>query len=184
MKVSVLTATLPARDEMLADAIASVDAQDCPGIDVEHLVGIDWDREGAGPILNRLLAEATGDWVMVLDDDDLLLPHHLATVTADLDRYDVVYTLPEVRGGTFSQYHAPWDATRLVLRNIVSHTALMRASLVRDVGGWRPVRVFDWDLFRRLEQAGADFRQLRQVTWVYRLHGSNWSQGTLEGAPT
>lgn len=185
MKVSILTSALPQRDEMLEEAKASVLAQNCPGVEVEHLITIDWDGEGAGPNLNRLLAMAQGDWVMVLDDDDLLLPDHLATVTAvDLDRLDVVYSLPEVRGGTFSQYHAPWDPTRLAVRNIVSHNALMRRQLVSQVGGWNAVRWFDWDLFRRLEQAGADFHQIREVTWVYRLHGSNWSWGTLEGAPT
>lgn len=185
MKVSVLTSALPQRDEMLAEAKASVLAQECPGVEVEHLVTVDWDGEGAGPILNRLLAMAEGDWVMVLDDDDLLKPNHLATVTdVDLDAYDVIYSLPEVRGGTFSQYHAPWDPTRLAFRNIVSHNALMRTSLVRSIGGWSAIRQFDWDLFRRLEAAGADFCQLRSVTWIYRLHGSNWSQGTLEGAPS
>lgn len=186
MKVSILTSALPQRDEMLEEAKASVLAQECPGVEVEHLIAIDWDGEGAGPNLNRLLAMAEGDWVMVLDDDDLLKPNHLATVLGvdDLERFDVVYTLPEVRGGTFSQYHAPFDPIRLARRNIVSHNALMRRDLVRQVGGWNAVRWFDWDLFRRLEQAGADFCQVRTVTWVYRLHGSNWSMGTLEGAPS
>lgn len=186
MRVSVLTAALPERRDMLEEAKASVWGQDCPAVDVEHLIGLDWDREGAAPILNRLLAIAAGDWVMVLDDDDLLDPGHVATVTGvdDLERFDVVYSMPRVTGGEFTNYHIPFDPLRLAQRNIVSHNALMRCQLVRDVGGWNPVRVFDWDMFRRLEAAGADFCRLDDVTWVYRLHGSNWSQGTLEGAPS
>lgn len=183
MKISVLTACLPQRKAMLAEAVASVQAQVCPGIDVEHLIGIDHQGEGAGPVLNRRLADAKGDWVMVLDDDDLLLPEHLATVVPLAEEHDVVYSMPRVEGGMFTNYHEPFDPAVLARKNIVSHTALMRAELVRQVGGWNPVRWFDWDLFRRLEAAGAEFLQVPETTWVYRLHGANWSQGTLEGAP-
>lgn len=177
--ISVLTAALPERREMFDEAIASVRAQTWP--DVEHLYAIDEERQGAGPVLNALLAEARGEWVMVLDDDDLLDPDHLR-VLAGLDG-DVRYSLPRVEGGVFDMYGHPFDPLLLVRMNIVSHTALMRRTFVDQVGGWNPVRWFDWDMFCRLEAAGAEFSQTDQVTWTYRLHGSNWSQGTLAGAP-
>lgn len=178
MTVTVLTAALPERADMLAEAIASVRAQTYS--DVEHLYAIDEDRQGAAPVLNRLLEEARGDRVMVLDDDDLLDPGHLDTVLGHTDGCDVVYTLPRVEGGSFTQYHEPFDARKLAAgHNCVSHNALMPTALVRQVGGWRNVQWFDLDLFCRLEQAGAEFRQIREETWTYRLHGSNWSQGTL-----
>ena len=180
MKVSVLTATLPERAEMLAEAQMSVLTQSHQH--VEHLIGHDDAREGAGAVLNRLLAEATGDWVMVLDDDDLLDFDHIDHLLAHAEDADVVYSLPRVTGGTFSQYDVPFDARLLAAGfNCVSHTALMRTDKVRSVGGWSNVRGFDLDLFRRLEQAGADFHQVPTVTWTYRLHGANWSQGTLTG---
>lgn len=181
MLITVLTAALPERADMLAEAVASVRAQTWP--EVEHLYALDEDRQGAGPVLNRLLEEARGERVMVLDDDDLLDPDHLKIVaTANLEA-DVVYSMPRVDGGGFTNYHRPFDPAVLATRNIVSHTALMRRSLVEQVGGWNPVRWFDWDLFTRLEAAGAEFHQVRDVTWTYRLHGSNWSHGTLERAP-
>lgn len=180
MTVSILTATIPDRESMLAEARASVAALDG---DVEHLVGIDGDRQGAGPVLNRLLSVATGEWVMVLDDDDLLDPDHLATVLPHVHQADVLYTLPRVEGGDFTQYHEPFSGAALERgHNCVSHTALMRTDLVRDVGGWSVLRWFDLDLFRRLHRAGASFLQIPTVTWTYRLHGANWSHGTLEGA--
>lgn len=183
MKVSVLTPSMPQRREMLEEAVRSVLQQHCHGIEVEHLFATDVDAEGAGVLLNRMLTVVDSDAVMVLDDDDLLDPHHIATVAGHLEGADVVYTLPRVTGGTFTQYEEPFDARMLAAgRNVVSHTALMRTEMVRQVGGWRPVRAFDLDLFRRLEAAGAEFRQLRLVTWTYRLHGENWSHGTLEGA--
>lgn len=184
MIVSVLTPTLPQRRDMLEEAAKSVLKQHAPGHEVEHLIATDHDGEGAGPLLNRMLSVASGDAVMVLDDDDLLDPNHLATVIPALEHFDVAYTLPRVTGGTFTQYEEPFDARKLAAgHNVVSHTALMRADMVRQVGGWSPIRMFDLDLFCRLEAAGAEFRQIRSVTWTYRLHGANWSQGTLQGAP-
>lgn len=183
MRVSVLTATLPHRVDMLRDAIASVLRQ--THNPVEHLIGVDASRRGAGDVLNRQLARATGDWVMVLDDDDLLDPMHIDIALAASDGVDVVYTMPRVEGGAFGNYEVPFNPQLLAAGfNCVSHTALMRTDLVRKVDGWRDVRAFDLDLFCRLEQIGAEFHQVPEVTWTYRLHGSNWSHGTLaEAAP-
>lgn len=181
MMISVLTSAIPERRQMLDEAIASVRAQTWP--EVEHLYAFDEERQGAGPVLNRLLEEARGEWVMVLDDDDLLDPDHLKIVATANPQADVVYSQPRVEGGVFVQYGQPFDPLVLATRNIVSHNALMRRSLVDQVGGWRPLRTFDWDMFQRLESAGAEFHQLHDVTWTYRLHGANWSHGTLEGAP-
>lgn len=181
MKVTILTSALPSRAEMLWEAYDSVGAQTFRNI--EYRCMFDSKRRGAGVVLNELLEDASGDWVMVLDDDDLLDPHHLATVLAHVDEGDVIYTLPRVTGGTFDFYQLPFDARHLAAGiNCVSHNALMRTEMVRQVGGWNNVRAFDLDLFCRLEQAGAEFVQVPKVTWTYRLHGSNWSQGTLAEA--
>lgn len=184
MNVTILTATLPERADMLAEAKASVAALEVPfDVTVEHIVLVDDKREGAGALLADGVQLAKGQWVMVLDDDDLLHPNHIEVVTKHCsDAVDVVYTLPEVTGGSFTNYEIPFDPAVLARRNIVSHNALMRLSLVRHVGSYRNLRMFDWDLFKRLEAGGADFLQIPETTWTYRLHGSNWSQGTLEGA--
>lgn len=179
-KVTILTSALPSR-AMWQEAYASVGAQTYP--DLEYRCMFDTQRRGAGAVLNDLLTDATGEWVMVLDDDDLLDPHHVATVLEHIDEGDVIYSLPRVTGGEFTLYELPFDACYLAKGiNCVSHTALMRTELVRQVGGWSNVRAFDLDLFRRLEQAGAEFVQVPEVTWTYRLHGSNWSHGTLTEA--
>ena len=183
MKVAVLTATIPHRRDMLAEAVNSVVKQHSPGVEVEHLISTDHDQEGAGPLLNRMLGMTDAEYVMVLDDDDLIDRDHIATVVPHAHQADVIYSLPRVEGGEFTQYHEPFDPVQLARgRNVVSHTALMRAEMIRQVGGWAPVRHFDLDLFCRLEAAGAEFLQLPTVTWTYRLHGSNWSHGTLQGA--
>lgn len=183
MHVTVLTASLPERADMLAQAVASVKAQTFPA--VEHLIGVDHERQGAAPVLNRLLEEASGEWVMVCDDDDLLDPGHLETLVPHLSGdVDVVWSKPRVEGDVvFRNYEHEWDPAVLHRCNIVSHNALMRTSAVRAVGGWEPVRWFDWDLFKRLHLDGARFCRVDATTWTYRLHGSNWSQGTLAGAP-
>lgn len=178
--ISVLTATLPEREGMLAEAVASVKQQ---GHEVQHLIGVDHTRRGAGPVLNDLLADAVGEWVMVVDDDDLLLPHHLDTIqpVIESDGWDVIYTLPEVEGGGFFNYERPYDPQMLRRFNMVSHNAAMRTELVRQVGGWAPVKEFDWRMFQALSGIGARFCRLPERTWVYRVDHEfgNWSRGTL-----
>src|SRR5204863_8654798 len=61
VKVSLLTATLPERAELLAEAVASVTAQTLHTFDdVEHIVLVDHKREGAGLLLDDALQLARG----------------------------------------------------------------------------------------------------------------------------
>lgn len=182
MKVSILTASVPKRADMLAEAIACVEAQTFDN--VEHFVEVDVNREGAGPLLNRMLARSTGDVVMVLDDDDLIDVDHLERLVPHFaEGFDVVYSMPRIEPAevAFPHYTREFSSDRLANMNCVAHNALMRADRVRGVGGWEPIKPFDWDLFKRLDADGARFCQLLgEVTWTYRIHGDNWSRGGLE----
>ena len=183
MKVSVLTASVGGyRLPMLEEAIASVVAQTHGNH--EHLIGMDESRLGAGQVLNHLLGVADGEYIMVLDDDDLLDADHLELLVPHCEDADVVYSMPRVVGGNWEGYTRSFSSERLASMNCVSHNALLRTDLVREIGGWDNIKQFDWDLFKRLDEAGAKFRQLDGITsWTYRLHGDNWSRGGLLKEP-
>lgn len=182
MNVTVLTASIPQRASMLAEAIQSVCEQSQPPF--AHLVAVDVCRLGAPMMLNRLLDAVATEWLMVLDDDDLLDPHHLKTLVGNSVDADVVYSYCRTEGRPFEQYNQPFDALMLEHRSVVSHTALVRTSCVREVGGWHRERGYDWDLWKRIRGEGATFRSVPEVTWTYRLLGGNESWDGVADAPS
>lgn len=173
MSVAVVTASLPERAARLAEAAASVAAQTAQP--AAHLIGVDYARRGPEAVRNDLVAGATTDWVAFLDDDDLLFPHHLATLLAASADADVVYSFCEVEGrGGWTPNH-DFDAAVLRSYNFIPVTALVRRAAFVLAGGFaggtHPTE--DWDLWRRLLDGGAVFRCVPEVTWRYRFHGAN-----------
>ncbi len=166
--VTVVTASLPERSEMLAQALASVAAQTVPV--QAHLVGVDHARRGGAAMKNALASAVTTEWTMVLDDDDLLLPEHVATLLAQAGRHDVIYSAPVVEGDpNFTLYAEPFSVEMLRRASIVSHTALVRTELLLDLGGWPISAGYDWHLWRSAADAGASFLKVDGATWIYRL---------------
>lgn len=125
---------------------------------------------------NALLAAAAGEWIAVLDDDDLLLPNHLEVLSAA--QGDVIYTWCQVAGRGDWNPNRNFFADHLRQNNYIPVTALIRASLLRDLQGWRSTEesysgLEDWDLYLRALDAGATFTCIPEITWVYRFHGGN-----------
>ena len=175
--VSVLTAALPSRLAMLGDACASVRAQRHPA--AEHLIGVDYDRRGSSAVRNDLLAAANGSWVAVLDDDDVLLPNHLEALIAASADADVVYSFCQVTGRPDGWTpNREFDADALREGNFIPVTALIRRSLLDELGGWRNSAdclygFEDWRLWLDALDAGARFVCVPEVTWVYRFGSTN-----------
>jgi GT2 family glycosyltransferase len=175
-----LTASLPERHVFRDDAIRSVAAQTLAP--VAHIVAIDYERVGPGAMLNRMMPAALAagaEWVAQAADDDLLYPHHLETLYAAAEDADVIYPYCEVEGRNWSP-NAPFDADRLRRENYIPATTMIRASLCAELGwreetanGWE-----DWDFWLRALDAGARFKCVPEVTWLYRFHGSNLSWRT------
>ena len=171
--ISVITPSLPSRSTYLAECIASVTAQTVKPR--EHLVAVDHQRLGPSAMRNALLAGVAGEWVAVLDDDDLLLPNHLEVLSGA--EGDVIYTYCEVSGKDWNP-NRDFDADELRQRSYIPATALIRTSLLRELKGWRepsecPSGFEDWDLYLRALDAQAKFTCIPEVTWRYRFHGGN-----------
>lgn len=175
--ITVITASLPTRPAMLAECVASVCAQTEPA--AAHLVGIDHIRAGSSATRNALLEAVRTEYVAVLDDDDVALPHHLASLMATARTgADVVYSDPIVEGRSGWSPFGPFDPDRLRRESYIPATALLRTELVLDLGGWRDSSEVrngweDWDLYLRLLDAGASFAHVPDRTWRYRFHDGN-----------
>jgi hypothetical protein len=198
VSIAVLTPSLPEREDMLAEAIGSVQAQTTKPS--AHLIGIDYSRVGIGRMLNQIASGAEADWLARLDDDDLFHPTHLEVLASASDGADVVYSwcdvaprapdegtvpVPSVLGPTGWVPNQEFDEDLLRRRNYIPATALIRKTLWEQLGGWRlpgygvgeaprsPAATEDWDFWIRALDAGARFCCVPEVTWTYRYHGAN-----------
>ncbi|MEQ9333688.1 glycosyltransferase [Thalassobaculum sp.] len=93
---------------------------------------------------NSALATAEGEWVAFLDHDDMLHPHALHHVAAEIvadPAVDLVFSDEDKideTGSRFGPHFKPdFDPDRVLAQNYVCHLAVYRRALVDRVGGLR-----------------------------------------------
>ena len=167
--ITVITASLPERVAQREACIRSVAAQII--LPADHLIAIDYQKIGGWRPRNLLVSQVETKWTQLLDDDDLLLPNHLATMLEHTGEADVIYSYPTVVGDpAFNNYSRPFDPDLLRTTSIVSHVAMVRTELILDLGGFENIKGYDWKFWIRALDAGAKFVSVPEVTWVYRLN--------------
>jgi len=192
--ITVITATYN-HAAYLQGAVESVRAQTCR--DWEHLIIDDGSTDATPELLARLhlaeppwrlfrrahqgsiealnfgLAQARGDWVAFLDADDELLPDHLSLLrdTAGagelaLGRFTLVNCSDDPRP-TVPDFYRP--GREIPVQQIESCTGVLfgRRELFQRMGGFRPVRSSDTDLFNRMKQAGCTWTRASRPTYRY-----------------
>jgi hypothetical protein len=177
--LTIIVATIPEREQLLAEAIASVTAQTAP---CQYKVGLDRYHNGPAATFNALGATVETDWLCPLGDDDLLDPDHVEVLSHWLDDdADIVYTWPRVEGGgedhPEDQFQARWQALHgwehLRVANWITACAAIRTDLWHRLGGYQPVDWTDhedWAFWVCALDAGARFRCIPAVTFTYRMN--------------
>jgi len=216
-RISIITATR-SRPRKLSEALRSSLAQDFT--DFEHLVVDDASpddsaaqvvdaladprlrlirlEQGAGPAgaRNAALHEAQGEYVAILDDDDVMAPGRLSKSAAYLDTHPEHVLVAgwfeaiDANGALHAVVRPPTGDGRirdvLPFHNPFLHSScLIRASTLKELGGFRePLRyAHDYDLMLRLADAGG-IEILPEVLAQYRFHTENITarRGLLQGA--
>lgn len=192
--ITVLTVSIPGREDLLAENLRSVYAQTVPVARQLILAHVATD-DGMPQIQyarakNRLLRSVNTKWVAILNDDDLWLPHHVETILPHLDGADVVYTFD--KGRTRPRVNANgWDKATigryLEQRNMVDANCAIRCAALIEAGcfptDWAggdpkrgghfkdsPAAWEDWALWIRMNELGARFRCVPVETWWYRTN--------------
>src|SRR4029077_13180468 len=93
---------------------------------------------------NSALELAAGEWVTLLDQDDLLAEHALAIIAATIGEYPeagLIYSDEDKinqSGARCCPFFKPdWNPDLLLGQNYINHLATYRYTLLRDVGGFR-----------------------------------------------
>src|SRR3954453_5168633 len=145
--IALVIPSIPPREAMLQRALDSVHAQTLQP--AQLIVEIDRNRSGAALTRTRGLERVTCPYVAFLDDDDELLPHHLETLAAEMERTsaDMVFPWFTVIGGTDpfpGHFGREWDDAKPRQTTI---TFMARTKLMKDIGGF---------LFERCRSVDAD----------------------------
>ncbi|HEY3521249.1 MAG TPA: glycosyltransferase [Rhodanobacteraceae bacterium] len=145
---------------------------------------------GTGAARNAAIAEARGDYIAMLDQDDLWEPRHLEEAVAVLEKepsIGLVHANIQVLDGILrSSSPPPWRRSddvfvRLLLRraHIPCLTVVFRRSLVERVGGFDPAFFKlgndDRDMWLRISKV-AGVRHLDSLHGAWRRHGGNQSR--------
>lgn len=108
---------------------------------------------------NSALALATGEFIALLDHDDILAEHALYMVAVELNAHpDAVLIYSDEDkidedGNRYDPYFkSDWNLDLFYGQNMVSHLGVYRTATVRDIGGFRPglEGSQDYDLALRL----------------------------------
>ncbi|MFC0408655.1 glycosyltransferase family 2 protein [Roseomonas elaeocarpi] len=133
---------------------------------------------------NSALALATGEFVALMDHDDLLPEHALFEVAAEISAYpdaDMIYSDEDKidgRGRRSAPYFKPdFNAELLLGQNFISHLGVYRRSLLEEIGGLRVgfEGSQDYDLALRATERTTPER-IRHIPAVLY----HWRQGASE----
>lgn len=141
---------------------------------------------------NDALAMAGGEFVALLDHDDELHPKALAEVDAALrarPEADFLYTdedkLDERGRRTGPFYKPDWSPERFRTQMYTCHLAVMRRSLVDEVGGFDPSYEGsqDWDLALKVSERAREVVHVPEILYHWRMLESSAAGGGEEAKP-
>jgi GT2 family glycosyltransferase/SAM-dependent methyltransferase len=149
------------------------------------------ENAGIAEATNRALGLAQGEFVGLLDHDDVLDETALYYVAQALNQdptLDVLYTDKDhltAQGRRVDPYFKPeWSAATLLSHNYVIHLLVCRKALVERVGGWRKEYdgAQDYDLILRVTEQTERIRHIPKVLYSWRRHGGSNSQAPKPAA--
>ena len=140
---------------------------------------------------NSALQLASGEYIAMLDHDDEIRPHALATVVEALNRQpdaQLAYCDEDKideDGNRFDPYFKPdWMPDLLIGHNYMCHFCVCRTDTVRALGGWRTEfdGAQDWDLELRIIERSkpAEIVHIPHILYHWRAAAGSTALATSE----
>ena len=133
-------------------------------------------NSGISVASNAGLEAAKGDWIGLLDHDDLLEPDALFQTAKLLQEHpeaDLIYSDEDklTEAGFEAPFFKPeWSPDFFLSYNYIQHFTTIRHSLVRELGGFRPEYNFaqDYDLFLRVVSRSNRIHHVPRILYHWR----------------
>ena len=149
-------------------------------------------NQGISANSNACLLRAQGEYVALLDHDDVIACDALAHVAAAIAKQptiDFLYSdkdsLEENGELRLNPLFKPqWSPEIMYSVNYLTHLCVIRRSLVEAVGGFRSEcdGAQDWDLFLRISEQNCVIKHIASIDYHWRIHPGSSSVG-LQSKP-
>ena len=150
-------------------------------------------NDGISAATNAALEVARGEFIALLDHDDLLAPeafHRMAEALQSTPDADLLYSDKDCidERGRIRQrplFKPEWSPEMLFSANYLTHLNLLRRSLVVALGGFRPHTdgAQDWDIFLRVSERARRIVRVPGIHYHWRLHSASTSLGGVAAKP-
>jgi glycosyltransferase involved in cell wall biosynthesis len=138
---------------------------------------------------NSALELVSGEWVALLDHDDLISEHALFWVAQTINQYAdarLIYSdedkIDEIGKRSDPYFKCDWNEDLFYSHNMFSHLGVYNASLLREIGGFRLglEGSQDYDLaLRCIERIKPDqIRHIPHVLYHWRVHAESTAQSS------
>lgn len=134
---------------------------------------------------NNAIQLATGEFIALLDHDDLLAPEALYEVVKALNNNkqpDLIYSDEDKidsKGNLGSPYFKPdWSPESLLSRNYITHLCVYRKSILNEIGGMRLgfEGSQDYDLLLRFTEKTQNIKHIPKILYHWRMHNESTAQ--------
>lgn len=156
-------------------------------VDIEKNGGISYNS-------NACLAKADGEYIILLDHDDLIPSDALECIQQTLEadsEIDFLYSDKDLVDDFDSFHSSPlrkpsWSPDIMWSANYLTHLNVIRRSLVQKIGGWDEATdgAQDWDIFLRAVRCeGVKVAHLDEILYHWRLTASSTAVGGYSAKP-
>jgi len=135
---------------------------------------------------NSALELATGEFCLLMDQDDLLTAdalYRIVKVIQEKPATDIVYSdedkVDDHGVHSYPHFKPDWSPDNLLSRNYLGHVTVIRTALLREVGGWRVgfEGSQDYDLMLRLTEKTDHIEHIPRILYHWRIHAASAAAG-------
>jgi GT2 family glycosyltransferase len=136
---------------------------------------------------NSALEIAEGEFISLMDHDDVLLPNALYETVKAINEnpdIDLIYSdedkIEDEKSHVEPFFKPDWSPEFLLSCNVITHFATIRHSLMKQVGGFRngSEGAQDWDLFLRITELTDKIYHIPKIIYSWRKTANSTAQAS------